>query len=147
MSQPQAQQPKRELTALQHAEILEKQKLVEDRQRKLQNIAKSTSHLNQKDIALKRERGRVAVTLKELTNYPETQVVYRSVGRMFLKKPLATMKEDYKAMETRFHRDIEKNDEDKKRLQTAQEGEEIHLRQDYAEFVQTLEKYGLATRN
>src|SRR3989338_6906312 len=140
----QQQQPKRELSALQQAEIVEKQKLLEDRQRKLQVIAKNTSHLNQKDIALKRERGRVAVTLRELTNYPETQVVYRSVGRMFLKKSLSTMQEDYKAMETRFQRDIEKNDEDKKRLQTAGESEELHLRQDYAEFVQTLEKYGLA---
>ena len=143
----QQQQPKRELSALQQAEIVEKQKLLEDRQRKLQVIAKNTSHLNQKDIALKRERGRVAVTLRELTNYPETQVVYRSVGRMFLKKSLSTMQEDYKAMETRFQRDIEKNDEDKKRLQTAGESEELHLRQDYAEFVQTLEKYGLAVRN
>lgn len=140
----QQQGPK--LSALQQAEIMEKQKLLGDRERKLNAIARSMQMLNQKQFGLTRERNRAVITMNELAKYEDDHVCYQAVGRMFLKKPLPKMYEDLKNVQNKCDNNHAKVDEDKKRLQRQQEEEEVRMRQDYAEFMQLLDKLGLAVR-
>ena len=140
------QQQGTKLSALQQADIMEKQKLLGDRERKINQIARSTQLVNQKQYAYTRDRNRAVITMNELAKYEDDHVCYQAVGRMFLKKPLPQMYDDLKEIQTTCLTNITKLDEDKKRLQKQQEEEEDRMKQDYAEFVQTLEKLGMAIR-
>jgi chaperonin cofactor prefoldin len=139
-------QPKRELTAMQQTELIEKQKIVQERERKIQGLKRQRQAVLQRGMTTARERTRCRITSAELAKYEPAHTVYRAIGRMFVKMTVPKMTDDIKAVETDCDRELAKCEEDRQRVDSAIQSEEALLVQDHNEFVNLLVRYGLAVR-
>jgi len=128
-------------TALAQAELLEKEKTINDRQRKLQSFQTQAHLLAQRQTGLERDRRRCKITVAELNKYPDEHTVYQSLGRLFVKTHVPTLKAELGQTESRCEQEIAKIVGDKQRLKQHADSEEETLRREVAEFMAAAQQF------
>ncbi len=117
------------------AELLEKEKHINELQAKLHNWNQQLQNIANHQAALDRERRRANITNSELTTLSADHKVYRSIGRMFVAVPVPGLSAEMTDRESKCSKEVERIVEEKKKLVAAIKNEEQQLQHAVGDFM------------
>lgn len=124
------------------AELMEKEKHIIEQQNRTQQIKNQLGFIANQQTALEKEKRRALLTLSELEKLGENRVVYRSVGRMFAKKPVPSLRSEFTERSEQIAAEIVRIVEEKKRISELVTREEHQLQtlvNEFMNFVQLVQ--------
>jgi chaperonin cofactor prefoldin len=129
----------------QQAELMEKEKSVNERQRNIFNLQKGLGPIKQRMGQAVQDQRRAKITLTALQQYENDpgRVMYQAMGRMFVKRTAKQLGETYRKEEEGAAARIERSKEDKKRLDERIANEQGSLQREVTEFTTFARAAGL----
>ena len=87
------------MSAAQQAELIEKQKSLQEQEDKIRRLKHSLGNMQGQQMALEKQKKRCQITQTALTPLKEDHPVYKSIGRMFVRRTVPALMEEQKSQE------------------------------------------------